>query len=393
MTIAARTSGDVRYERFAEEEYAARWAAIGRMLDEAGADALVVFGNQTARADMQYLTAWGPRQDSYLVAGGSRPPALRVQLYNHVPTARLMSVVDDVEWAGTDSVASVAAELGSRGRLRRVALLGPMPWQAHGKLAAALGDVELVDLGPAFRRHRLVKSPAEIEWMRRGAELSDAGLAALVEAARPGMREDELGAIVEAGYGRLGGQHGICFIAAAPMTGGGRFVPSQHWSSRPIEQGDAVMIELSAGVGGYTGQVLRTIAIDAEPPAPYRALHEVASAAFEAIVDAIRPGATATAIQAVAGLIDHAGYSVCDDVVHGYGGGYLPPVLRTPATAHGRPPDLEIRPGMMLVVQPNVITRDATLGVQTGELVVVTDDGAESLHRAPRGLLRATGSG
>ncbi|HEY3523871.1 MAG TPA: Xaa-Pro peptidase family protein [Candidatus Limnocylindrales bacterium] len=385
----AEAPGDVRYERFEPDEYAARWDAIGRMLDESGADALVVFGNQNARADMQYLTAWGPRQDSYLVAGGSRPPALRVQLYNHVPTARLMSVADDVEWAGPDSIATVADEVRARGHVRRVALLGPMPWQAHAKLAAALGDVELVDLGARFRRHRLVKSPTEIEWMRRGAELSDAGIAALVDAARPGMREDELGAIVEAGYGRLGGQHGICFIAAAPMTGGGRFVPSQHWSSRPIERGDAVMIELSAGVGGYTGQVLRTVAVDADPPAAYRALHDVASEAFAAIVDAIRPGVTAAEIQAVAGVIDRAGYSVCDDVVHGYGGGYLPPVLRTPATAHGPAPDLELRPGMMLVVQPNVITPDATLGVQTGELVVVTDDGAESLHHAPRGLLRS----
>jgi hypothetical protein len=43
---------------------------------------------------------------------------------------------------------------------------------------------------------------------------------------------------------------------------------------------------------------------------------------------------------------------------------------------------------MLLVVQPNVITRDGRLGVQTGELVLVTDNGAVSLHGAPRGLLR-----
>ncbi len=392
MTISAAFS-DVRYERFDDAEYAARWSAVAALLEDAHADALVVFGNQNARADMQYLAAWGPRQDSYLVAGGPRPPALRVQLFNHVPTARLMAVVGDVEWAGSDSVETVVADLRSRGPLRRVALLGPMPWQAHAKLAAALGDVELVDLGPAFRRHRLVKSPAEIAWMRRGAELSDAGLAALVAEARPGLREDELGSIVEAGYGRLGGQHGICFIAAAPMTGGGRVVPSQHWSRRELQAGDAIMIELSAGVGGYTGQVLRTITVAADPPDEYARLHDVATEAFESIVAAIRPGVRAAELQEAAGLIDRAGLSVCDDVVHGYGGGYLPPVLRTPATAHGRPADIELRPGMMLVVQPNVITPDGRLGVQTGELVVVTQDGSESLHRAPRGLLRAGAAG
>ncbi|HET7026920.1 MAG TPA: aminopeptidase P family N-terminal domain-containing protein, partial [Candidatus Limnocylindrales bacterium] len=192
MSIAAAFT-DVRYERFDDAEYAGRWSAVEALLADARADALVVFGNQNSRADIQYLAAWGPRQDSYLVAGGTRPPALRVQLFNHVPTARLMAVVDDVEWAGSDSVATVVADLRSRGPLRRVALLGPIPWQAHAKLAAALDEIELVDLGPAFKRHRLVKSAAEIAWMRRGAELSDAGLAALVAEARPGLREDELG--------------------------------------------------------------------------------------------------------------------------------------------------------------------------------------------------------
>lgn len=42
---------------------------------------------------------------------------------------------------------------------------------------------------------------------------------------------------------------------------------------------------------------------------------------------------------------------------------------------------------MMMVVQPNVITPDATAGFQTGECVVVTDQGAVSIHRAPRGFL------
>ena len=42
-----------------------------------------------------------------------------------------------------------------------------------------------------------------------------------------------------------------------------------------------------------------------------------------------------------------------------------------------------------MVVQPNVITRDMTAGVQFGELVRVTATGFESLHRTPPGLFRA----
>jgi len=375
------------YPRFTDGEYGRRYSAVESLRAAADLDAVVVHGTGNARHELQYLTAWPPRQEGYLVLTPDDAPALFVQLFNHVPNAREMAIVERVEWGGADSAATVAAELKRRGA-RRVGLVGAISYQAHARLVAALPDVELVDLTPAFRRMRLIKSPEEIAWTRRGAELCDLGIRALVAVARPGVREYQLGAAVEAAYGAVGGQHGICFIATAPMRGGGRFVPAQNWSSRRLEDGDAILIELSAGIGGYTGQVLRTIALG-DVPAPFERLHEVAARAFDALVTAIRPGVRAADLLAVAGLIDREGLSVCDDVVHGYGGGYLAPVLRTPATAHAAPPDLALEPGMMVVVQPNVITPDASLGVQTGELVLVEPHGAVSLHGVKRGLLRA----
>lgn len=104
---------------------------------------------------------------------------------------------------------------------------------------------------------------------------------------------------------------------------------------------------------------------------------------------AIRPGLAAADLEALGGRIDDAGLSIVDDLVHGYVGGYLPPVVRTPLTRQGAPPNLVLQPGMCLVVQPDVVSADLRHGVQTGELVVVTDRGAKRLHRAPRGLLRA----
>ena len=45
-------------------------------------------------------------------------------------------------------------------------------------------------------------------------------------------------------------------------------------------------------------------------------------------------------------------------------------------------------PGMTVVVQPNVVTRDGTAGVQTGELVHITEKGVDRLHQAPKGFIR-----
>ena len=122
----------------------------------------------------------------------------------------------------------------------------------------------------------------------------------------------------------------------------------------------------------------------------------------------LRAGTAAHDLAAAAAeVILGAGYTIYDDLVHGYGGGYLPPVISRadlesarpasspagPAAPSGRPAagDFTLQAGMTVVLQPNVITRDERAGVQTGELVLVTESGWESLHRYPRGLARIGG--
>jgi Xaa-Pro aminopeptidase len=91
---------------------------------------------------------------------------------------------------------------------------------------------------------------------------------------------------------------------------------------------------------------------------------------------------------AAAGVIEDAGYTTVDDLVHGLGGGYLPPVLGSRSRTLEPLPDLLFAEGMTVVVQPNVTTPDGLAGVQTGELLLVTADGCERLHTFPRGLGR-----
>ena len=43
---------------------------------------------------------------------------------------------------------------------------------------------------------------------------------------------------------------------------------------------------------------------------------------------------------------------------------------------------------MTVVIQPNVVTLDGQAGVQTGELVLITETGIEPLHNIPRGFVR-----
>ena len=68
-------------------------------------------------------------------------------------------------------------------------------------------------------------------------------------------------------------------------------------------------------------------------------------------------------------------------------GGYLPPILGSASRPAGPVPDEPFRAGMTVVIQPNVVTKDHKAGVQTGEMVLVTQTGIERMHAMPRGFV------
>ena len=87
-----------------------------------------------------------------------------------------------------------------------------------------------------------------------------------------------------------------------------------------------------------------------------------------------------------AGVIEDAGFTIIDDLLHGYGGGYLPPILGSKSRPSAHVPDEPFRAGMVVVIQPNVVTTDGRAGVQTGEMVLITETGIEPMHAVPRGF-------
>jgi Xaa-Pro aminopeptidase len=190
----------------------------------------------------------------------------------------------------------------------------------------------------------------------------------------------------EQAYTAEGGWHHIHYLGVTAMDEPALAVPAQWPTGRVIRPRDVVTCEISAAAAPeYAGQVLRTFTVGTPATALYGDLHAVAGAAFDAIAQRLVPGTPARDLAAAAAVIGQAGFTAIDDLVHGFGGGYLPPVVPAP----GRPvpaPDFVLAAGMTVVVQPNVVTRDGRAGVQTGELLLVTGQGPERLHAYPPGL-------
>ncbi|HWO71632.1 MAG TPA: M24 family metallopeptidase [Actinomycetota bacterium] len=373
------------YPRFSRGEMEARRARLLALAEEHGCAHLVLYGANRAGSAVPWLTGWPVTREALVVVTPGERDVLLVQFRNHVPNARVLAPDAEVRWGGPSTVAAAAAILAERGAARSaVGVVGPLGRAEHEVLASAVGRVVPLDAG--YTRLRLVKSPEEIEWTRVGAALTDRAVEALRERAGPGRTERELAAIVEEAYVAAGGTTHIHYLASTPMARPERCAPAQFPSGRTLQPGDALLTEISASFWDYPGQALRTFTVAADPTPLYRDLHDVAQAAFDAVLARVRAGAHAVELAEAASVIGEAGFTTCDDLVHGFVGGYLPPVLEGPSPE--RAPDMVLEAGMTIVIQPNVITPDRSAGVQTGELVLVTPAGAERLHRLPPGPFR-----
>lgn len=377
--------------RFSPQEYERRYQLTGAWLENAGLDALLLYANSYGNGGIRWLTNFAARHDTYLLWPRRGEPVLLTQLFNHVPNAQRTAVIDDVRWGGADSAQSLLALLQERQLDQAViGLAGRVPYHDYTALVGGLPGVSWRGAGKGFMDLRLQKSDEELAWLRQGASYTDAAMAALVDAARIGASEHTLAAAIEAAYTGVGGEHGIHFLCATPMESPHAYVPAQTQTGRTLSHGDVVISELSAGVGGYAGQIHRPLSIGMPPTPHYRHIYEVALEAYERIVDVLKPGATVKEVLDAADIVEQKGVTVCDDLLHGYGMGYLAPVLRTRQTAHqGQAPEAFLfQERMAIVVQPNVYDPDSGAGLQVGNLLVITDSGAESLQQYPMGFIQ-----
>ena len=378
------------YPRFSAAEFARRHAAARALMKAEGVDALVVYGDSGVsrhnHADIHYLSGFLGNRNNYVVMTAAQEPVIFVQSFNHVPNAREASAIR-TEWGGASSAATIAGYLNDAA-LGKATLgyVGDVPVQSYLAWQRALAGWQFKDLTRAFRRLRLVKSAEEIDWLKKGAALTDAALQSLIDNVKPGMHEYELGAIVESTALHGGGLPHLCYLSSGAQVGAGACVPRQNLSNRVIEIGDVINTEISVSHWGYSGQMHRPIFVGAEPVDLYRKLWDTTLEAYERCVKALRAGATSEDVLDAGDVIAERGFTINDGFLHGFGIGLLPPSIGTRESTGRRGelgPKFTFEENMCVVVQPNVVTHDESAGLQLGNLFRITRDGAECLHRLP----------
>ena len=380
-----RTVFDQPYPKFSDQEYARRKQALTDVMNSLEIDTVLLVTTGGVGNATRWITNWPGTQQALTVFKPNQLSTMFVEYHNHVPLAKILAKDTEVIWGGDKGMGPLMEHLAKQ-NTKKIGVIGPLVGPRWKILES---KYQVVSLDSEYIKLRMIKSEEEISWLRVGAAMSDLGMAALVKGTRPGMTEHQLGDLIERTYIGLGGNNWIHYIGSTSMKSPDVCVPRQFTSRRKIQKGDFVFCELSASFWDYSGQVLRGFTVDAEPNSLYKDLHQTAYSAFNSITKVIRPGVNTKELIEASGIIEKNGFTTNDDMVHGYGGGYFAPILGSKSRPSGHPVDMELKENMCMVVQPNVITPDEKAGVQFGELIRVSKNGFESLHRTPHGLFKA----
>lgn len=397
-----------------------------RLMQEAGIDALALFQPEAFRyavgAPAGVATMWGRAGAAIALVPGD--PASRIaavvsdhaedQIRRAAPAVDLLSHriwIDRVDLSGVGADAGLQAVTAA---YRSQGLRGPRPetfdpaagfallgaaLQARGlsrgrigvdlefmpaidfeHLKRALPATRFVDGSEVLRRLRAVKSPREIECLRRAAHAAEGGLSRMAQAVRPGVSVGELSAAWKTGA-----------LESAAASG---FTLSDHWdflSVGPdlsdmravVSEGALIKADVGTLVDGYSSDGARTFRFGKASPLAQR-IFDALEEAFEAGLERLKPGnAFASVHEAMMAAMRHAGL---DEYARGHFGHSV-----------GAGVGIEEWPFFSAesteVILPNmVVALEAPFYAQgLGALMIedqflITQHGAEPMNTLPRGL-------
>ncbi|WP_028467167.1 M24 family metallopeptidase [Nisaea denitrificans] len=378
---------------FTDQELADRRARTIALMQERGLDGLLMFRQES----MFYLTGYDTFgfcffQCLYLGADG------RLALMTRAPDLRQAqntSMIQDIRiWVDRDGATparelkAMLSEFGGGGKTFGI------EYAAYGLNArngmainAELEDFcTLIDSSELVSELRVVKSPAELAYVRRAAELADDALVAGQELTAPGAFEGDILAAMQGAVFKGGGDYaGNEFIIG---SGSDALLCRYFTGRRTLDAEDQLTLEFAGAYRHYHACMMRTLPIG-KPKPEHDDMHSACVEALQACREALRPGnIVGSVFDAHAGVMDRRGYSHARMNACGYslGAVFAPIWMDYPMFYHGNP--VEIRPGMVFFAHMILMDSDKDLAMTLGETFIVTEDGNERLSKLPLDLVR-----
>jgi Xaa-Pro dipeptidase len=246
------------------------------------------------------------------------------------------------------------------------------------------------DITAAFNPLYTVKTPTEIERIKRAHRVAAAGIRAFYDSLLPGFSEAEVAAAVEGEItkqmaldGEVKFARGWAFVqSGVNAVDGGTF---SRTTGKRLAAGELVMIELGVCVNGYYADVTRSGVVSGADLQPiHREMFEAVYEAQAEAVAAVAPDVSGVQVDSVArGIIAAHGFG---DYFKHHTGHHTGIRYHDPGALVAPGSDLVLKPGMVVTIEPGVYGATLGAGCRIEDNVLVTDTGYEILSDFPREL-------
>jgi Xaa-Pro aminopeptidase len=390
---------DCVWEQFSAKEYARRYAALRDKMREHKLDAIVAAGGPSHwsfGAGMLWLTGhveWHALASYVLVPLDGEPTMIYSMGGTHAEAIRrqVAVAVQDVRHSRNGNYAQVMVERLRELKLERGRIglmeVDPrhedyMPVNQYNVLRRELPDAELVFTKGFLHDLVVIHSEEELACVRKAGKLCQDAMEAMVARAKSGAKEYELRAAAGGAILDGGGDIDFLIIGSTPMDNPAQIFGNPRPSSRVLKTGDIINMEIAAGYRGYTAQVGSPITLGPPTDMVRRFWEEITLPGYHKIVAEIVPGKPAEAMREASKFFREKGVQSRPTQCHG-----IDLVTDNPHViaehVGGGEIDKVLKPGMVIMAEPNPITADGMFGIFLGHTFIVNDSGHEIVDRFP----------
>lgn len=377
---------------FTREEGERRWRRIREMMRERQLDCLLIGGStynyRAGYGDIRYVSNAIPNSDdAYIIFPYEGDPVLFVWSILSQYHCEKTSWIEVDHCQATQNGHTYPQVLSKRLKeLRldkgRLGVVDQYSWfvYAYERLKELLPAATFVDAGEILRAARRLKSPAELEYVRKAAELADIGWHALRQAVREGATKFELIAEMECAMVKNGAEVGGMNLLDVKEWPDGWGFPLGG-SYRKLKKGDIISSEITPCYGGYYAQLVRPISIGA-PSDEFYELFDLHKDIYKKGVEELHPGNVAQEVEDKIGAwvtsrrtdlsFASPGFQMLDNM-------FRPPLYMG-----------EFQPTMVFMVhaitfpcQSDIDKRKGHGGHMIGDTYIVTENEPEALTRLP----------
>jgi len=353
-------------------EHAVRRSQIARELVRKGLDAFLV----SCPPNIRYLSGFAGSNALLLLAGTDAilftDPRYELQAAEQ-SDCKIVTVKRQLSAGASRAI--------RRKRLKRIGFEeSTIPLALYESLRAGLPGVRLTPTAGVVEARRAVKSPAEIDLIRRSVSTCSEAFSRSLRRIRPGVKEFELAAEIDHRMRRLGAQRPAfeTIVASGPRSA----LPHADPTAKSLRPNELVLIDMGAELDGYASDMTRTLWLGRPTPKVRRT--------YSAVLDAQAAALEAVRHDVPAGSVDRRARQVLRRhkldafFVHSTGHGLGLEVHESPKI--GKRESTRLQAGMVITIEPGVYL-EGFGGIRIEDTVLVTNNGCEVLTPTSKDLI------